>query len=113
MVCQVRLLRELQKFGGPDPVCFVFKGINGRVVTKSLSKMQPNDAPILIEQYFRYLSFWFSVVLGSSPTEFRKQFGTQLGRSVGDSAASNAGVALELIWVGMEHGTPLRPKSVT
>ena len=39
---------------------------------------------------------WFSGVLKISTRDFRKQFGTQSGRSGGASAASNVGVGVEL-----------------
>ena len=46
--------------------------------------------------YLRYLSLWFSGVMGVSIDAFRKQFATQSGRSGGASSAANAGVPFEL-----------------
>ena len=43
----------------------------------------------------RYLSLWFGSLLGLSPDEFLRQFGTHSGRIGGASAAANAGVAIE------------------
>ena len=96
VVCLVRLLLELQKIMGPEPDEFVFRGLNGHLVAKILDKTQPLDTPINYMQYLRYLSLWFSGVLGSTPEEFRKQICTQSSRNGGASAASNAGISLEL-----------------
>ena len=94
-VCPVRLLRELEKLVDADPESFVFRGFNGRLVAKSPGKTEPYEERIKYNQFLRYLSLWFSGVLGTSPKEFRKQFGTQSGRSGGASAAANAGVTKE------------------
>ena len=95
-VCPARHLREDHKCVGSYPASFVFRGFNGRLVAKSPRKTQPYDAPIKYEQVLRLLSLWFSGVLGSSPTEFRKLSGTQSGCSGGSLVASNAGILLEL-----------------
>jgi hypothetical protein len=101
-VCPVRLLRELQKLVESDQDSFVFRGFNGRLVAKSPGKTTPYVERIKYDQFLRYLSLWFSGVLGISSKDFRKQFGTQSGRSGGASAASNAGVDVEL-WG--QHGS--------
>ena len=66
-------------------------------MAKSPGKTQPYVEHIKYDQFLRYLSLWFSEVLGISSKDFCKQFGTQSGRSGGASAASNAGVGVE-IW---------------
>ncbi len=95
-VCPVRLLRELQKLFESEQESFVFRGFNGRLVAKSPGKTQPYVELIKYDQFLRYLSSWFSGILGISSKDFRKKFGTQSGRSGGASAASNAGVDVEL-----------------
>ncbi len=95
-MCPVRLLRELQKLVESEQESFVFRGFNGRLVAKSPGKTQSYVEQIKFDQFLRCLSLWFSGVLGISPKSFRKQFGTQSGRSGGASAASNAGVDDEL-----------------
>ncbi len=100
-MCPVRLLRELEKLVESDPESSVFRGFNGRLVAKSTSKTQPFVEKIKYDQFLRYLSLWFSGVLGTSPKEFRKHFGTQSSRSGGASAAANAVVVVEfwcLFW---------------
>ncbi len=42
------------------------------------------------------MSLWFGEVLGISTQAFQAQYGSHLGRIGGASAASNAGIALEL-----------------
>jgi len=95
-VCPVRLFRELEKLVESDPASFVFRGFNGRLVAKSPSKTQLFVEKIKYDQFLRYVSLWFSGVLGTSPKEFRKQFGTQSSRSGGAFAAANTGVAVKL-----------------
>jgi hypothetical protein len=56
----------------------------------------------------RYLSLWFGGILGLTPEEFRNQYGSQLGRIVSASAASNAGIPVEL-WVNMVIGILSKP----
>ena len=70
----------------------------------------PGESRIAYAQLSRYMSLWFGSILGLSPAEFRKQFGTQSGRSGGASAASNAGVAWEL-WG--QHGAWASEKAQT
>jgi hypothetical protein len=47
-------------------------------------------------QYMRYLSLWFGGILGLTPVEFKSQYGSQSGRIGSASAASNAGIPVEL-----------------
>jgi hypothetical protein len=94
--CPVRLLREIQKLVESGQESFVFIGFNGHLVAKSLGKTQPYVEQIKYDQFLRYLLLRFSGVLGISPKDFRKQFGTHSGRSGGASAASNAGDDIEL-----------------
>ncbi len=51
---------------------------------------------ITYDQLLRYLSLWFSIVMGVSVEAFRKQFSTQSRRSGGASAAANSDVPKEL-----------------
>ncbi len=46
----------------------------------------------------RFLSLWSGGVLGLSPEDVRNQYGSQSGRIGYASAASNAGIPVEL-WV--------------
>ncbi len=76
-VCPVRLLRELDKLVESDPKSIRFRGFNDRLVANSSSKTLPYIEKIKYDKSLRYLSLWFGGVLGKSPKEFRKQFGTQ------------------------------------
>ena len=76
-VCPVRLLRELQKLVDSDQDIFVFRGFNSRLVAKSPGKTQPYVEQIKYDHFLRYLSLWFSGVLGISSKNFHKQVGTQ------------------------------------
>ncbi len=60
----MRLLRELQKLVESDQESFVFRGFNGRLVAKSPGKTQPYVEQIKYDEFLRYLSSWFSGVLG-------------------------------------------------
>ena len=95
-VFPVRLLRELEIYTGGSEDLFIFRGFNGRLVAKSPRMTAPGPKKITYDQYLRYLSLWFSGVMGVSIDAFRKQFATQSGRSGGASSASNAGVPFEL-----------------
>jgi hypothetical protein len=74
----------------------VFRGFNGRLVAKIPGRTEPGPLKITYDQFGRYLGLWFSGVLGTSVASFRKQFGTQSGRSGSASAFANAGVPCEL-----------------
>jgi hypothetical protein len=94
-VCPVRLLRELEIYTGGSEDLFIFRGFNGRLVAKSPRMTALGPKKITYDQLLRYLSLWFSGVMGVSVDAFRKQYATQSGRSGGASSASNAGVPLE------------------
>jgi hypothetical protein len=66
------------------------------LVSKSPRTTAPGPKKITYDQFLRFMSLWFSGVMGVSVTAFRKQFATQSGRSGGASAASNGGVPAEL-----------------
>ena len=70
----------------------IFCGFNGHWVAKSPQKTTPSTLPIKYDQYVRYLSLWLGEVFGISTQEFK----AQCGRSGGASAASNAGIPIEL-----------------
>ena len=75
---------------------FIFRGFNGRLVVKSPGKTTPTVMAIRYAQYMRYLSLWFGGILGLTPEEFEGQYGSQSGRIDSASAASNAGIPVEL-----------------
>jgi hypothetical protein len=56
---------------------------------------------IKYEQYMRYLSFWFGGILGLTPEELKGHYGSQSGLIGSASAASNAGILVDL-W--SQHG---------
>jgi len=95
-VCPMRLLRELQLSTDGVVDLHVFRGINGRLVAKSPHATAPAPKKITYDQFLRFLSLWFSGVMGVLVAAFCKQLATQSGRSGGASAASNAGVPAEL-----------------
>lgn len=95
-VCPVSLLEQLRGFTGGSPDLYVFRGFNGRLVATNPGKTNPNEKFISYDQLLRFMSLWFSGVMGITVEEFRKLFATQSGRSGCASAAANAGVSLEL-----------------
>jgi hypothetical protein len=96
VVCPLKLLIGLRSFtGGSEDLC-IFRGFNGRLVAKSPASTAPGPSRIGYDQFLRFLSIWFSGVMGISVELFRKQFATQSGRSGCASAAANAGVPAEL-----------------
>ncbi len=95
-ICPVRLLRELKTYTGGSEGLPVFRGFNGRLVAKSPRDTVPGPKKITYDQFLRFMSLWFSGVMGVSVASFRKQFATLSGRSGGASAASNAGIPAEL-----------------
>jgi hypothetical protein len=95
-VCPLKLLRALQTFSNPQGDEFIFRGFNGRLVAKNPGKTTPTILAIKYAQYMRYLSLWFGGILGLTPVEFKSQYGSQSGRIGSASAASNAGIAVEL-----------------
>ena len=74
---------------------FLFQGFDGRLVRRAVTDTRPSGSALSFSQYKRYLSLWFGSLLGLSPDEFLRQFGTHSGRIGGASAAANAGVAIE------------------
>ena len=95
-VFPLRLLMGLRGFTGGSEDLFIFRGFNGRLVARSPASTAPGPSRIGYDQFFRFLSIWFSGVMGISVELFRKQFATQSGRSGCASAAANAGVPAEL-----------------
>ena len=64
-----------------------------------MAKNPGNTTPMVMikyAQYMRYLSLWFGGILGLTPEEFISQYGSQSGRIGFASAASNAGIPVEL-----------------
>ena len=95
-VCPVRMLWELESFTCGAESLPVFRGFDGRLAAKSPRLTAPGPKKIAYDQLLRFLSLWFSGEMGVTVAAFRKQFATQSGRSGGASAASNAGVPVEL-----------------
>ena len=95
-VCPLRLLRMMMLRTGGSDDAFLFRGFNGRLVRSSPKRTSPDDAFITYVQFTTCLSQWFGGVLGVSPSEFVSLYGSQSGRSGAASAASNAGIPLEL-----------------
>ena len=96
VVCPMRLLRQLSGYIGGGEDLHVFRGFNGRLVAKSPGLTVPGPDKISYDQMLRFMSQWFSGVVGTSVALFRKQFATQSGRSGSASAVANAGVPAEL-----------------
>jgi hypothetical protein len=92
----VRLLRELQIFTGVAVDWHVFRGFNGRPVSKSQHSTTPGPKNITCDVFLRFLRIWFGGVMSVSDVSFRKQLATQFGRSGVASAASNVSVPAEL-----------------
>ncbi len=96
VVCPVRMLWELESFTGGAESLPVFRGFNGRLAAKSPRLIAPGPKKTTYDQLLRFLRLWFSGVMGVTVAAFRKKFATQSGRSGGASAASNAGVPVEM-----------------
>ena len=65
-------------------------------MAKNPGKTTPMVMAIKYAQFMRYLCFWFRCTLGLTPEELKSQSGSQSGRIGSASAASNAGIPLEL-----------------
>jgi hypothetical protein len=75
---------------------YIFRGFNGRLVTKNPGKTTPMVMAIKYAQYMRYLFLWFGDIFGPTPKEFKGQYGSQSGRTGPASASSYAGIPVEL-----------------
>ena len=93
--CPVMLLRQLCIWARSTSSDLVFQGFDGSLVRRSPERSTPTGSAISYPQFRRYLSQWFGPVLGLSPSDFLKEFGSQSGRSGGASAAANACVPWE------------------
>ena len=100
-MCPVRLLQRLRIYTGGADGLYVFRGFNGRSVSTILGRTVPGPNKITYDKLLRYLSLWFSGVMGISVEVSRKQFAMQSGRCGGASAAANSDVPKEL-WE--QHG---------
>jgi len=94
--CPVRMLQRFRIYTGGAEELYVFRGFNGRLVNKIPGSTAPEPTKITYDQLLRFLSLWFSSVLGVSAEAFRKQLATQSGRSGGASSAANFYVPKEL-----------------
>jgi len=95
-VCPVRLMRELQIYTGGSENLYIFREFSGMLVAKSPRTTAPGTKKITYDLLLRFMSLCFSGVMGVSVVVFRKQVGTQSGRSGGTSAAPRGGVPAEL-----------------
>ncbi len=76
MVCPVRMLLELESFTGGSGSLPMFRGFNGRLAAMSPRLTAPGPKKIMYDQLLRFLSLWFSGVMGVTVAAFRKQFAT-------------------------------------
>ena len=74
----------------------MFCGFDGILVAKNLRATAPGSKKITYDQFLRFLSLWFSGVMGVSAPAFRKQLPRNPEGAVAASAASNAAVLAEL-----------------
>ena len=97
IICPLKLLLKLKHSDvnatSSNPI---FCGFNGRLVAKCPQKRLFQHYLSNMMKYARYLSFWFGKVLGISTQYFKTQYGSQSGISGDASAASNAGIPIEL-----------------
>jgi hypothetical protein len=77
-------------------ISFLFRGFNGRLVKKSPERTSPGHDYIAYGQFSTLLALWLGGVMGLSPEEFLEKYGSQSDRNGEASAASNAGISLEL-----------------
>ncbi len=96
LVCSLMPMRRIMMFTRGDGDDFIFRGFNGRCVITSPERTVPGPSFISYAQFSKYLALWFGDSLGLSPKEFSTVYGSDSGRSGAASAASNAGVAMEL-----------------
>ena len=96
IVCPARLLNQLRTYTGASEELHVFRDFNGRLVAKYPGRTEAGPLKITNDHFGRYLGLWFSAVLGTWVASFRRQFGTQSGRSGSASAVAKAGVPWEL-----------------
>jgi hypothetical protein len=89
-------VRALQNFNNLDGDVFIFRCFNGRLVAKNPNRTTPMEIVIKYAKYMRYFSLWFGCILGLTPEEFKGEYGSQLGPIGFASAASNAGIPVEL-----------------
>ncbi len=94
-VSPMRLLLQLRAYTGGAEDLHVFRGFNGRLVEKNPGRMAPGSDKISYDQMLRFMSLWFSDVIGIPLVLFKKQWATQSRRSGSASAAANAGVPAE------------------
>jgi hypothetical protein len=96
LVCPLMLMRRMMLVTRGDEDDYIFRGFNGRGVITSPERTAPGPSFISYAQFSKYLALWFGDSLGLSPKQFSSIYGSQSGRSGAASAASNAGVAMEL-----------------
>jgi len=101
VVCLLHVLRALQSVSNSEGDGFIFRYFNGRLVAKKPGKTTPIVIAIKHVRYMRDLSLLFGGILGLTPEEFKGQYGSQSSRIGSASAASNAGIPVEL-W--NQHG---------
>ncbi len=95
LVCPVRLI-NVSGFFRHSLHFFPVPRVRWQTIGELLPTLGPTSGSALsFSQYRRYLSLWFGSLLGLSPDEFLRRFGTHSGRIRGASAAPNVGVAIE------------------
>jgi len=96
VVCSLRLLLQLKSYTGGTEDLHAFRGFNGLLVAKNPGRTALGPNKITYDQMLRFMSLWFSGLLGTPVALFKKQFATQSGQSGSASAVSYAGVPAEL-----------------
>ena len=96
LVCPLKQTRRMMLVSRGDGKDYIFRGFNGRCVTTSPERTVPGPSFISYAQFSKYLALWFGASLGLSPKEFSTVYSSLSGRSGAASAASNAGVSMEL-----------------
>ncbi len=73
VVCPMRLLLQLRAYTGGEEDLHVFRGFNRRPVAKNPGVTAPGPEKISFDQMLRFMSLWFSGVLGISLALVKKQ----------------------------------------
>ena len=81
-------------------------------MAKKSGKTTPMVKAIKYAQYMRYLSLWFGGILGLTMEEFKSQYSSKSSRIGSASAASNAGIPVEL-WGQHSDWTSFKNKKGT
>ncbi len=66
VVCPLRLLMGLRRVTDESEDMCIFRGFNGRLVAESHASTAPGSLRIGYDKFLRFLSIWFSGVMGIS-----------------------------------------------